>query len=97
MRVRDVIQEFIPCEVCGNSDISNFYFHVFVHQGSQPYVKCCECKEEYYSTKAREIITRAEDARRRKSQSGTAAQGRKYGEHEGKEYRHPLLRILSQI
>ncbi len=64
MKILEVIQEFMPCEVCGNSDTKNFYFHVFVHQGSQPYVKCCECEEEYYSTKARKGITEAEKKRK---------------------------------
>ncbi|MBU4299827.1 MAG: hypothetical protein ABIF85_01270 [Nanoarchaeota archaeon] len=63
MKIREVIQEFMPCEVCGNRDIHKFYFHVFVHKGSQPYVKCCECEEEYYSTRARKIITKIEDVR----------------------------------
>ena len=62
MRIRDVIQEFVPCEVCGNRDIHKFYFHVYVHKGSQPYVKCLECEEEYYSTKAKQILTRLDDA-----------------------------------
>ncbi len=62
MKIREVIQEFVPCEVCGNRDIHKFHFHVFVHKGSQPFVKCCECEEEYYSTKARKILTRVGDA-----------------------------------
>ncbi|SNQ62886.1 hypothetical protein [Candidatus Methanoperedens nitratireducens] len=53
MKIQEIIQEFIPCEVCGNSDISNFYFHVFAHWGSEPFVKCCECEEEYYSKSAK--------------------------------------------
>lgn len=67
MKIREVIQEFMPCEVCGNRDVHKFYFHVFVHKGSQPYVKCCECEEEYYSTRARKIMTRVEDAFRLKT------------------------------
>lgn len=51
----------MPCEVCGNRDLNKFYFHVLISKGSQPYVKCCECEEEYYSTKARAIITAMED------------------------------------
>jgi len=67
MKIREVIQEFMPCEVCGNRDVHKFHFHVFVHKGSQPYVKCCECEEEYYSTRARKIMTRVEDAFRLKT------------------------------
>jgi hypothetical protein len=62
MKIRDIIQEFIPCDVCGNRDVNQFYFHVFVHKGSQPYVKCCECEEEYYSTRARKVLTMVEEA-----------------------------------
>lgn len=60
-KIRDIIQEFIPCEVCGNRDISNFYFHVYVYKGSQPFVKCLECEEEYYSTTAKATMTKAID------------------------------------
>ncbi len=60
MKIREVIQEFVPCEVCGNSDINNFYFHVFVHWGSEPFVKCGECEEEYYSRSAKEILNKVE-------------------------------------
>jgi len=63
MKVREIIQEFIPCEVCGNRDINNFILYVFIHRGSQPYVICGECEEEYYSRSAKEIITRVEQAR----------------------------------
>ncbi len=97
MKVRDVIQEFIPCEVCGNSDIKNFYFHVFVHWGSQPYVKCCECKEEYYSTKAREIITKVEDSRKAKTRSNPTLLNKKCEDPKKQERMHPLLKVLSQI
>ncbi len=95
MKIRDVIQEFVPCEVCGNRDIRNFYFHVFVHKGSQPYVKCCECEEEYYSTKAREIITRVEDARKAKAPSSPGMQNTVNPGFEKREYMHPLLKALS--
>ncbi len=97
MKIREVIQEFIPCEVCGNRDVKNFYFHVFVHQGSQPYVKCCECEEEYYSTSARRIITGIEDARRVKTKSGLVLQDRRYADLEKQGYVHPLLKVLSHI
>jgi hypothetical protein len=99
MKIRDIIQEFMPCEVCGNKEIQNFYFHVFVHQGSQPYVRCCECHEEYYSTRAREIITKVEDARKAKKNSIPIAlsSGNHSGHHdfEKPDYFHPLLKALS--
>ena len=63
MKIQEIIQEFIPCEVCGNSDISNFYFHVFTHWGSEPFVKCCECEEEYYSRSAKEALSKIEKKR----------------------------------
>ncbi len=64
MKIRDVIQEFIPCEVCGTSDISNFYFHVFAHWGSEPFVKCCDCEEEYYSRSAKKVLKGIEKERK---------------------------------
>ncbi|VVB61531.1 Uncharacterised protein [uncultured archaeon] len=71
MKIRALIQEYIPCEVCGNDEFSKFGFHVIAHWGNQPYVKCCNCGEEYYSTTARATITRAEDARKgKKTMSG---------------------------
>ena len=97
MKIRDVIQEFIPCEVCGNSDIRHFYFHVFVHWGSQPYVKCCQCEEEYYSTTARAVITKAEDARKAKKRAGTSTHEKDRSNREKHKYVHPLLKTLSQI
>ena len=92
MKIRELIQEFVPCEVCGNRDIKNFYFHVLVHQGSQPYIKCCECEEEYYSTKARQVITRVEDARRAKVRSLSTIKNAGF---EKQELVHPLLKALS--
>ncbi len=101
MKIREVIQEFIPCEVCGNRDIKNFYFHVFVHKGSQPYVKCGECEEEYYSTRAREVITRIEDARKLRTRTSPGLKNKKYADHKKPEhtpeYRHPLVSVLSGI
>lgn len=94
MKIREIIQEFMPCEVCGNRDIQKFYFHVFVHKGSQPYVKCCECEEEYYSTKARKVLSRAEDAFRLKTKLGTALRGENY---PGREFSHPFLKALAGI
>jgi hypothetical protein len=95
MKIRDVIQEFIPCEVCGNREIQKFYFHVFVHKGSQPYVKCCECEEEYYSTKAREIISKVEDSRKERAPSSQIIPDTGYGNLKKQEYIHPLLKVLS--
>jgi hypothetical protein len=97
MKVREVLQEFIPCEVCGNREIKNFYFHVLVHQGSQPYVKCCECEEEYYSTTARSIITRIEDLRKAKAHSNLGHNNAKKSNVKKQEYIHPLLKTLSNI
>ncbi|TRZ91133.1 MAG: hypothetical protein D4R88_02425 [Methanosarcinales archaeon] len=94
MKIREVIQEFMPCEVCGNRDVHKFYFHVFVHKGSQPYVKCCECEEEYYSTRARQIITGVEDAFRSRTYE-TPVISNEYFIHE--EFTHPLVKILSGI
>ncbi len=56
MKIRDVIQEFVPCEICGNKDIKNFYFHVIIDKNSRPFVKCCECEEEYFSISASKIL-----------------------------------------
>ncbi len=94
MKIHEIIQEFVPCEVCGNRDIKQFYFHVFVHKGSQPFVKCCECEEEYYSTKARKILTRAEDAFKVKKHLDPAI---KNGKYHRNEFSHPLLKALSGI
>ncbi len=98
MKIHDVIQEFIPCEVCGNRDIRNFYFHVFVHKGSQPYVKCCECEEEYYSTRAREVITKVESARKAKKAKTHSMPVIHNEMHHGfkkQGYTHPLVKALS--
>ena len=98
MKIREVIQEFIPCEVCGNKDVKNFYFHVFVHKGSQPYVKCGECEEEFYSTKAREIITRVEDSRKAmKTQTSFVVAKSGFSVCEKREHMHPLVHVLSQF
>jgi hypothetical protein len=94
MKIREVIQEFVPCEVCGNRDINQFHFHVFVHMGSQPFVKCCECEEEYYSTKARKILTRVQDAFKVRTHMDTAI---KRGKFHRYNLPHPLLKALSGI
>lgn len=94
MKIREVIQEFMPCEVCGNRDVHKFYFHVFVYQGSQPYVKCCECEEEFYSTKARSIISGFEDLLRAKKAKNPANQKEQYGDVPKEKEKHPLLKTL---
>ncbi len=92
MKIREVIQEFIPCEVCGNRDIQKFYFHVYVHKGSQPFVKCCECDEEYYSAKARKVLTRVNDAFKIKKSLESPLEKE---EHAHREFSHPLLKTLA--
>ena len=94
MKIREVIQEFMPCEVCGNRDIQKFYFHVFVHKGSQPYVKCCECEEEYYSTRARQIITGVEDAYRSRTHENPVISNENFIRQK---FTHPLVKVLSGI
>lgn len=34
-----------------------FLLHVFAHWGSEPFVKCCECEEEYYSKSAKKVLS----------------------------------------
>jgi translation initiation factor 2 beta subunit (eIF-2beta)/eIF-5 len=93
MKIREVIEEFVPCEICGNSDIKNFYFHVLVDKGSLPYVKCCECEEEYYSARAKNILTRVKESRRERT-------GTTFGNKEdliNQESLHPLVKVLAKI
>lgn len=97
MKIRDIIQEFIPCDVCGNRDVNQFYFHVFVHKGSQPYVKCCECEEEYYSTRARKVLTSVEEAIKLRMRPGIDVNSGISSESGSQEYLHPLLKALSGI
>ena len=97
MKVREVIQEFVPCEICGNNDIKNFYFHVLVDKGSQPYVKCCECEEEYYSTNARRILARAEETRKARKGSRITFRNEMGAGLKNQEYTHPLVKVLAQI
>ncbi|HMB44307.1 MAG TPA: hypothetical protein VKL21_00650 [Candidatus Methanoperedens sp.] len=95
MKIREVIQEFVPCEICGNSDIKNFYFHVLVDKGSQPYVKCCECEEEYYSERAKSILTRVKESRLVRTEPGTTFENK-----EGlinQESIHPLVKVLAKM
>jgi len=96
MKVSEVIREFVPCEVCGNKDIKNFFFHVLVDKGSMPYVKCCDCEEEYYSTTAKKTLTRIEEARKAQKKLGTV---QTIGIHDFgmQEHIHPLVKVLAQI
>ena len=97
MKIRELIQEFVPCEICGNSDIKNFYFHVLVDKGSQPYVKCCECEEEYYSESARNVLIRVEESKRAKIASKITFKQTLEGGFRDQESIHPLVKILSQM
>ncbi len=63
-KITEILAHFIPCEVCGNKNIKTFGLKVHQHEGSAPYVKCGECETEFYSRRAREVITRAEYARK---------------------------------
>ena len=95
MKIREVIKEFVPCEICGNSDIKNFYFHVLVDKGSEPYVKCCECEEEYYSETAKSILTRVKESRRVRTEPGSTITDK-----EGlinQDSMHPLVKVLEKL
>ncbi|NJD54755.1 MAG: hypothetical protein FIB07_18100 [Candidatus Methanoperedens sp.] len=94
MKVSEIIEEFIPCEVCGNNDLENFYFHVSV---GQPYVKCCECEEEYYSTSARKILARAEESRKAKRESRITSRERTGIGFKDQKPVHPLVKTLAQM
>lgn len=94
MKVGEVIEEFIPCEVCGNRDVRNFFFHVLVDKGSEPYVKCCECEEEYYSITAKRILTEIEETR--KAQKKQIAV-RTSGFSTLRKQEHPLVKVLAQF
>ncbi len=87
MKVSEVIQEFVPCEICGNNDLNNFYFYVLVNKGSQVYIKCCDCGEEYYSTSARNILVLAGESRK----------ARVTLKNINQESAHPLVKVLSRI
>jgi len=97
MKIRELIQEFVPCEICGNSDIKNFYFHVLVDKGSQPYVKCCECEEEYYSESARNVLARVEESRKARTESKITFKKTLEEGFGNQEQLHPLVKILSQM
>ena len=97
MKIRELIQEFIPCEICGNNDMKNFYFHVLVDKGSQPYVKCCECEEEYYSESARKVLLKVEESRRVKTVSRTVFKKTLEISSVNKDSLHPLVKVLAQM
>jgi hypothetical protein len=94
MKISEIIQEFMPCEVCGNSDVHKFYFHVVVHKGSQPYVKCCQCEEEYYSIRAKKVMKGVVDAFRVKTHSNPVHMVDNF---KRQECTHPLIKALSRI
>jgi len=96
MKVREIIQEFIPCEVCGNNDFKNFYFHVLVDKGSQPYVKCCECEEEFYSIRAKNILTSIKESHQIRMSSKTFKNKIELS-LINKESIHPLVQVLARI
>ncbi len=86
MKVSELIQEFVPCEICGNNDLNHFYFYVILDKGSQAYVKCCECEEKYYSTRAGKILAQAEESRKARITFKNRNQSV-----------HPLVRVLARI
>ena len=87
MKVSEVIQEFVPCEICGNKDLDNFYFYVLMNKDSQSFVKCCECEEEYYSTKARKMLSWEKESRK----AGITLKNRY------KECVNPLVKVLAHL
>ena len=87
MKVSEIIQEFVPCEICGNKDVDNFFFYVLMDKGSQAYVKCCECEEEYYSAKASKMLSRAKESRK----AGITLKNR------NKECVNPLIKVLAHL
>ncbi len=91
MKVSDVIQEFVPCEICGNNDPNNFYFYVLENKGSQSYVKCCECEEEYYSKSASNILGLAKESKKVRIGSRITLK------NKNQESVHPLVKVLARI
>jgi hypothetical protein len=96
MKVSELIEEFIPCEICGNNDLENFWFYVLGDKG-QPYVKCCECEEEYYSTSAKKILARTEESRKARAESKITFKVRTGIGSRDQEPVHPLIKVLAQI
>lgn len=97
MKISEVISEFVPCEICGNNDIRNFYFHVLVDKGSQPYVKCCECEKEYYSASAKNILERVDELKKIRNESITTLEKTSKVNPGDKEPLHPLVKVLAQM
>ena len=97
MKIRELIQEFIPCEVCGNNDFKNFYFHVFVDKGLQPYVKCCDCEEEFYSEKAKNILSRIKESSQVKTESKITFKNKIDVGLTNKESLHPIVKCLAKM
>jgi hypothetical protein len=91
MKVSEAIQEFVPCEICGNNDLDNFYFYVSANKSPQAYVKCCECKEEYYSISASNILVPAEESRKARIGSRITLK------NKNQESVHPLVKVLARI
>ena len=89
MKVSEIIQEFVPCEICGNNDLKNFYFHVI--EDTDAYVKCCECEEEYYSISARNILARTKESRKARIGTRITLQNRNH------ESVHPLIKVLARV
>ncbi len=94
MKLREIIQEFVPCETCGNNDIKNFYFHVLVDKGSQPYVKCSECEEEFFSARAKRILDNVAASRKARVESKITF---KKKTEIGEEFLHPLVKVLANM
>jgi hypothetical protein len=97
MKIREVIQEFLPCEICGNNDLKNFYFHILVDKGSQPFVKCCECEEEFFSAKAKNILTGIKESSQARTRSKIAFKNKINISLMTKESVHPLVQVLARI
>lgn len=97
MKVRELIQEFVPCEICGNNDLKNFYFHILVDKGSQPYVKCCECEEEFYSSKAKIILARIKESSPATTRSKITFNNRIDTSLMTQESIHPLVKVLARM
>ncbi len=95
MKVSELIDEFVPCKICGNNDVENFYFYVSVDKGSQPYVKCCECEEEYYSTSASKILAR--ESKKARTESRIIFKERMGIDLRDQKPVHPLVKLLARI
>jgi hypothetical protein len=91
MKVSEIIQEFVPCETCGNNDLEKFSFYVSANKDTQAYVKCCECKEEYYSISASNILVSARESRKTRMGSKITLK------NNNQESVHPLVKVLAGI